>query len=133
MSENSFDHGQSRTSQGPTGDEERVVKQFEWTLTRDVRLGKDVRTYICKICSKGFRKLSNMKSHVRTHLRIRPFSCSNCAKQFSTSGNRDRHVKNASCWPIKSRPQIRKMMMEREADKGKRVQKGSKRLHDKRI
>ncbi|KNE57053.1 hypothetical protein AMAG_17998 [Allomyces macrogynus ATCC 38327] len=59
------------------------------TLTID---GEDM-TFKCKTCGKVFRRIYNLKSHIKTHSNERPHACSLCGKAFLRKADMFRHMK----------------------------------------
>jgi uncharacterized Zn-finger protein len=47
--------------------------------------------YTCSVCEKEFKKLFNLKQHVRTHTGERPLQCSYCDKCFSDRSSMNKH------------------------------------------
>merc|ERR1719341_1068607 len=48
---------------------------------------------ICQICNKRFKKLFNLKQHVRTHTNERPLKCEHCDKRFNDRSSMNKHVR----------------------------------------
>ncbi|WWC67640.1 uncharacterized protein I206_101550 [Kwoniella pini CBS 10737] len=44
-------------------------------------------------CGRLFKRLEQLKRHVRTHTQERPYECTRCAKRFSRSDNLTQHIK----------------------------------------
>ncbi|KNE70796.1 hypothetical protein AMAG_14914 [Allomyces macrogynus ATCC 38327] len=50
-------------------------------------------TFKCKTCGKVFRRIYNLKSHIKTHSNERPHACSLCGKAFLRKADMFRHMK----------------------------------------
>lgn len=57
------------------------------------RIHEASRPNICRICSKGFVKRSDLKQHLRLHLGIKKNVCPECNRPFAHSSNLYRHMK----------------------------------------
>lgn len=51
----------------------------------------------CGLCRMRSERLSNMRDHIRGHLKFKPHVCRHCGKGFSQAFNRQRHEKEGSC------------------------------------
>lgn len=49
------------------------------------------REKICRICNKQFKKLFNLKQHIRTHTNERPLKCDHCEKRFNDRSSMNKH------------------------------------------
>ena len=58
--------------------------------------GTAKRTFMCKHCSKCFRRAWELRRHTRTHTGERPFKCNYCGKGFSDVRNQRRHERQHS-------------------------------------
>ena len=59
-------------------------------------IGNAKRPFMCKHCSKCFRRAWELKRHNRTHTGERPFKCNYCGKGFSDVRNQRRHERQHS-------------------------------------
>lgn len=61
------------------------------------KTGRLNQTLVCTLCSAPFKKLCNMKDHLRMHKGEKPYECRLCGLKFAQQGNRDRHEKRKIC------------------------------------
>lgn len=47
----------------------------------------------CQICNKQFKKLFNLKQHIRTHTNERPLKCEQCEKRFNDRSSMNKHTR----------------------------------------
>ena len=59
--------------------------------------GRLNQTLVCNLCQAPFKKLCNMKDHLRMHKGEKPYECRLCGLKFAQQGNRDRHEKRKIC------------------------------------
>jgi len=54
-------------------------------------IGNVNREKVCRICNKQFKKLFNLKQHLRTHSNDRPLKCDQCEKRFNDRSSMNKH------------------------------------------
>eukprot|EP00092_Neocalanus_flemingeri_P059777 GFUD01071558.1.p1 GENE.GFUD01071558.1~~GFUD01071558.1.p1 ORF type:complete len:402 (-),score=110.28 GFUD01071558.1:258-1409(-) len=47
----------------------------------------------CQFCNKQFKKLFNLKQHIRTHTNERPLKCDHCDKRFNDRSSMNKHIR----------------------------------------
>ncbi|XP_067463056.1 zinc finger protein 436-like [Thunnus thynnus] len=52
-----------------------------------------VKTHVCQVCGKTFRRHVELAVHTRCHTGEKPFSCKVCGKCFSRKGNMEIHMR----------------------------------------
>lgn len=50
-------------------------------------------THICVICQKSYKRLYDLKTHLRVHSKEKPYACRICFKLFSYKSNQIRHIR----------------------------------------
>ncbi|GFV53642.1 protein bric-a-brac 2 [Trichonephila clavipes] len=50
-------------------------------------------THICVICQKSYKRLYDLKTHLRVHSKEKPYACRICFKLFTYKSNQIRHIR----------------------------------------
>ncbi|XP_072036825.1 uncharacterized protein [Amphiura filiformis] len=58
-----------------------------------LRRHSNIKSYICKVCSKAFSTATDRASHKVVHTGERNFECKYCHKRFGTNSTRSAHIK----------------------------------------
>ena len=75
----------------------RCSKQFLYgsQLRQHLRFHLKHRAFRCPVCSKTFVQSSNLVEHFRIHSDERPFACDVCDRRFRQSSNLNYHIRTA--------------------------------------
>ncbi|XP_073487328.1 zinc finger protein 236 isoform X1 [Aquarana catesbeiana] len=73
--------------------QEEIEMQAQRTTFLESTEDQSRRAYRCEYCSKGFKKSSHLKQHVRSHTGEKPYKCSMCGRGFVSSGVLKSHEK----------------------------------------
>ena len=75
----------------------RCDKQFLYAsqMRQHVRFHLKHRPFRCPVCSKTFVQSSNLTEHFRIHTDERPFKCELCKRRFRQSSNLNYHIRSA--------------------------------------
>jgi uncharacterized C2H2 Zn-finger protein len=68
-------------------------------LYATVEIQNDELIFTCKSCQKVFKRIYNLKSHLRTHSNERPHACPVCGKAFLRKADMYRYVGSAVLMP----------------------------------
>ena len=61
---------------------------------KEADLVDDAKIYICRYCSRRFKRQEHLKRHFRSlHTAEKPFDCTICQKKFSRTDNLNQHLK----------------------------------------
>ena len=77
--------------------EKAIDAMFFKTAKYNSQTGRSTQTFVCYECHHTTWKISNMRNHVRRHIKLKPFKCEGCGRGFAQSGQRDRHIRRKAC------------------------------------
>ena len=66
--------------------EKAIDSMFFKTAKYNSKTGRSTQTFVCYECHHTTWKVSNMRNHVRRHIKLKPFKCEGCNRGFAQSG-----------------------------------------------
>lgn len=69
-------------------------------ITSSVPMIPGEKPHRCSKCGRGFKQLTHLNYHLRTHSDDKPFNCKVCGKGFNQKGNLQAHILGHTGYPI---------------------------------
>lgn len=73
-----------------------VVNQPKTEEVPQVNNNQIIKSHVCEICQKSFKRREHLYQHVKLHTGFRPYTCENCNKSFMRKEHLLRHMTSHS-------------------------------------